>query len=213
MTQPATVPAPPETEAEDDSPLTMKDLIDEITERSGVDFLEQALADHAVWFPPPGRPEPTVLALGQPMPMRPALTIYFLFQDEGEIRAYAGPGAKAEPGTEPEKLRCYTFSKSAAVYFVDLLPAEAFVQLVSDECLVKAEAVTTVERERERVVAHLGQLVAELEAGTPSHDQTVAAQALRGALSDIEDGDHLDEGEEPEPDPAPGSPAPAPAAS
>jgi hypothetical protein len=210
MTQPApTTPAPAETEEGD--PLTMKDLMDEIAERAGVDILEQAIGDHAVWYPPPGRPDhPTVLAVGQPMSMRPSRVLYFLFQDADEYRAYAGPGATPEPGSDPEKLCCYTFSKRGPVYFVDLLPAEAFVQLVADEWVVKAEGSTTAERERERVVAHLGALVAELEQGTPSHDQTIAARALRGALTDIENEDHLDEGEEPETEPeTPAPPDPA----
>lgn len=199
MTQPAPEPS--------EAPLTMKDLLDGIAERSGVDFLEQAIGDHAVWFPPPtDKSTPTVLAIGQPMPMRATLTLYFLFQDEGEIRAYAGPGAKAEPGAEPEKLRCYTFSKRAPVYFVDLLPAEAFVQLVADECLVKAEGSTTAERERELVVAHIGAMVTELEK-QDREARPDAVSALQSLLTDLENEDHL--GEEEAPDPAPDPPAPA----
>lgn len=187
-----------------DKPVTtLKDLIDAIEERCEVDFTVQPVGDHCVWFPQPGKTEPLVFAVGEPLPLKPTLDILFVFQDETEIRVYAVPG-KAASG--PEKLRCYTLSKSAPTYFVDLLPADAFVSIVADEWLLKSEGSTTLERERARVLDYLDAWMTDAEAMAKS-----PAAVIGEIRAGIEEGVHAEpDEEEPEPEAPPAPPAESP---
>ena len=182
MTQPAAAPAA-------DAPLTVKDLLEAILDRSGVDVVQHSHADHFVWFGAPGQ-SPLTFTHGKPMPMRATLDVLWMFQEEEEVRVYAVPNLTAT-SEQPEALRCYTFSKKAPTYFVENFPPDAFVQALADEWVVKAEGQTTVEREVGKIVEY----VSELDAGYP----------LSQLAEDIETGayDEEDEDETPETPPGP----------
>lgn len=90
-----------------------KKLWDEVEEMSGVSLQNMPVGRQFGWY------DKRLFAVGEPIPLKPSLVAFAMFQDEDEVRVYATmiQGAAGEPQA-PHR---FTLSKRGPTVFIELM--------------------------------------------------------------------------------------------
>jgi hypothetical protein len=118
--------------------ITGTDIWNDIEEQSGVDTSELPRGVFFVWFPAgfndKGQPNaPTKFEVGKPVPSKPVLTVFALFQDDQSVRVYAL--ANANQQSDPPPPHRYTLSKISPTIFTEVMGLTVFKEEIAVELI------------------------------------------------------------------------------
>jgi len=176
---------------EDSKTLTVDDLLQQVVKLAGVGpEPDVQVGDKCLWFD-------LAIERLKPSPFNGKYTIVALHHDADSVRLYEAASA-ADPGEKLPPARLVTLSKTAKTMFAEVMNLERLVDMLAEELSMLTDDCGPAERERERILAYLG----EMHPGT----------TVRTVAEHIAEEKHLEEDDdEPEPTEGPnGEHAPPP---
>jgi hypothetical protein len=183
--------------------ISLKDILVRIKEESGVDPNDVPNGEQCVWYGPPGGNDPLQLIqvrVAHEFKLFKQHKVIAIFHDEDEFRVYTlldgQPDPKAPLLAAP---RCTHLSTHGPVYFMEILPLDAFVTAVATDWSLLAYDMTPVERARVQIGTYVRENEDAIKAGTMSFEDLA---------DDIESGEYEDEEEEDDKTPAAAPPVP-----
>lgn len=180
------------TQAPQGQTVTAEQIAERIREKSGV--TPETRLMKVAWYPTPadgaapvGDPahfKPTILEFGKKCPVSTNRTVFEMFENDAEIRAYCvGIGVP---------FAVVRLSKSAPIFTIRELTLEAFIDEMADEWSELAESMSTAEKERTAILEYGLELPAEYTLGEFLQDIRDEVH-----LEEVEDDDEPDEPEVP----------------
>lgn len=186
---------------------TVGDILREIEKMAGADSANLPILQRYTWFADPGG-RPTVFSFSQPSPIGgdKGYRVWGLFRriEEEEVSVYllwGGGESKDEKPTPPMR---YVLDTTNPNYGAEAMSFDKWKEEFAAELSALETGVTTPLAEREAICAYLTAASEELGLAPP------VVEALTALIEEIDDGDHLEDGDsEDEPEvPAPNGAAP-----
>jgi hypothetical protein len=185
--------------------ITLPKLLTRVRDESGVNPMDVPIGEQCVWYGPPGGTDPLQLIqvrVQEPFRLFKSHTVLSIFHDDEEIRVYTMLSGKPDP-TQPMLAapRCTHLSKRGPVYFMEVMPIDAFVTAMASDWSLVAYDMTPVERARIEIGTYIrenaGKTIADL-----------ADDIESGEYEEQEDDDDEDDKTPPGPPSPPGAPNP-----